>query len=108
MQYDHRDWLVAENVIGDETWLIHRSYPWFIGQVFDEGDELPIVGGLSLSLSNGQTLAKILWFDEPIIDEQELVSLCEDAGKALDQYDAMLDADNRRAEVDDDEPDEQP
>jgi len=94
MHFNHRNWLVCEAALGDQTYLFHRAEPAFLGRVYDE-DDAPIEG-LTLSLSNGQVMAGIVWYDEPVLATDALAELADHAGKALDLYDGVLDVDLRK------------
>lgn len=99
---DHKAWLICESLLNDETWLFHREKPQFLGQIFDE-DEAPI-SGLTLSLSNGQIMANIIWYDEPIVATKKLAAIVDEAGQALNLYDGILKIDRRellRKEIND-------
>ena len=94
MALKHRNWLVAETLLGDQTWLCHRTAPTFLGRIYNH-DDAPI-RGLTLSLSNGQVMADIIWYDEPVTSTKTLARIAEEAGKALDLYDGVLDVDRRK------------
>ena len=95
MAFKHRDWLVCESLLADQTYLLHTARPAFLGRVYDEKDA-PIVGGVSLSLPNGQVLAELIWYDEPVTSTNRLASIAAEAGKALDLYDGILEVDRRK------------
>jgi len=94
IELKYEDWLVCENLLGNETWLFHRGQPSFLGRVFDE-EQAP-VSGVTMSLNNGQTIANIIWYDDVHnLSTKKLVRLTEQAGKALDLYDGVLAVDRR-------------
>lgn len=101
--FNYHDWLVAESLLGEETWLIYRGERWprFEGQVFDE-EQAPIEG-LTLALSNGQIMANLRWCDAAEPTEAQLVEICRQAGHALDVYDGVLEADMDRIEGEEEE-----
>jgi len=96
------EWLVAENIDGGRTFVVHTRPPRFIAEVCDECQLAPLMA----ALSNGQELAWFVWQDPPPASEEALLDLLGRADAALTAYDGILDADARRAKDGDDEDDE--
>jgi len=90
-----KDWLICENPLGNETWMFRTKAPAFLGRLYDE-DEAP-VAGLTMALNNGQILAEIVWYDEPVTSSKTLSQLAGEASKAIDTYDGVLAVDRRNA-----------
>ena len=90
-------WLIAENVAGDRTFLIHNAAPVFVAEICDE-DDSPLLDGLTYSLSGGQYLGRFQWWGWPptvMLDRwtvgEEFLALMTEADEAIQEYDRQLD-----------------
>ena len=99
MKFDHHHWLVAENLLGDQTFLIHTAEPRFTAEIFDE--EAAPVEGLTVQLSNGQYAGHFEFIDEPPAwGTSDWVEVGQVMGRALNVYDGVIEADLERKQAD--------
>ncbi len=61
--------------------IAHTQDPRFIGELFiddEEGESGAPIEGVTLRISDTETLAAIDWIDDPVFDPEELIpALCE-------------------------------
>lgn len=83
----HDDWLIAENVTCDRTYIVyHGADAAFIAEVFDSEAEAP-AGHEHAPLDEGQVLSNVVWLDEKPQNVKECHRLYSRAREALRMYD---------------------
>lgn len=70
----HPRWLIDDTagVSDGRIFVAHMIAPRFVGELLpdDEAD----IHGITLAAPMGQTVCRIVWFDEPVFDSEELLS----------------------------------
>ena len=89
MKRDHDRWIIGESATAERTYVIHTQEPRFIGEVFDEDDADGILSSCSFAMTNGQSLANLIFIDD-IPGNDELTVLLSEASELLAIYDTEL------------------
>jgi hypothetical protein len=93
------EWLIAENIEGDRTYIVHWPYPQFIAEVHDfDGRTVPVTGAVS---TDGTICVELVEFgDEKNFIEKhgekaakKIAKLMRQACDAVQEYDQNLGVD---------------
>ena len=82
-------WIFGDGLDGTRQYLIHTHTPTFVGELFAEDDPEGVLAGLSCELRSGESLANIVFYDEPPTGD-DLEALLKEASDAVDAYDGAM------------------